>query len=248
MCFVDRRPPHLVVVHPPFGFAQRVLYERFLKGSYTLSERIGNPLSMSEPFASHREELEVCPPQKIMGTIAGLFKAEGGSFTTTAVDSLPLTFEGVPGDFHAGHTRNSGSREPWYPRGTQMRNERQISLLAPDELRLVARRLDIPELKPEWIGGNLLLDGVENLTRLPPRTILMFDGGATIRIDGDNQPCRASGRSIAAQFDGRDDIEIEFKKHAWNMRGLVGWVEKEGVLKPGENFVARIPPQWIYQA
>ena len=120
--------------------------------------------------------------------------------------------------------------------------------MAPDELRTIARRLNIPEIKSEWIGGNLLLEGIENLTRLPPRTILMFEGGVTLRIDGDNLPCRVSGRSIAAQFDGREDIEIEFAKQARDLRGLVAWVEKEGVIEIGESFDARIPAQWIYRA
>ena len=199
-------------------------------------------------FANHREEFETVPAQKLKGTITGLFKAEGRSFVTEAVDELALSFQGIPGDFHAGHTRKSGGREPWYPRGTEMANERQVSILAPDELRTIARRLDIPEVKAEWIGGNILLDGIDQLTLLPPRTVLFFENGATIRIDGDNAPCRVSGRSIAAQFEGRDDIELAFAKQAQLLRGLVGWIEKEGTIQTGEKFEARIPVQRIYRA
>ena len=146
-----------------------------------------------DPFASHREEIEIVPAQRVRGHVSGLFKAEGSNFQTSAVKDLPLTFDGVPGDFHAGPTRKSGGREPWYKRGTEIRNERQVSILAPDELSTVARRLHIPELKAEWIGGNLLLEGIDNLTMLPPRTLLFFENGVTIKIDGDNGPCRASG-------------------------------------------------------
>ena len=203
---------------------------------------------MLDPFASHREDLVTHPAQKVRGEIKGLFKAEGSDFQTVAVDSLPLSFEGIPGDVHAGYTRRSGAREPWYERGTEMRNERQLSLLSEEELRVVARRMEIPELKSEWIGGNILIGGIANLTKLPPRTILMFEGGATIRIDGDNLPCKVAGRSIAAQFDGREELELEFPKQSKDLRGLVAWVEKEGTIQVGESFEARIPPQWIYQA
>ncbi len=203
---------------------------------------------MDDPFASHVEDFAIHPAQKLRGTVAGLFKADGDGFVTEAVSELAQLFTGIPGDFHAGHTRKSGGREPWYPRGTEIRNERQVSILAPDELRTVARRLDIPELKPEWIGGNLLLEGIPNLTMLPPRTMLFFDAGVTIKIDGDNGPCRVSGRSIASHYQGRQDIETEFSKQAKHMRGLVGWVEKEGAIKVGEGFEARIPPQWTYKA
>ncbi len=203
---------------------------------------------MTDPISRDSEEMQIVPAQKIRGTIAGLFKAQGRGFVTEPVDKLALTFQGIPGDYHAGNTRKSGAREPWYPRGTEMRNERQLSILAPDDLELVAKRLSIPQLKAEWIGGNMLLDGVEQLTTLPPRTILMFEGGVTIRIDGDNLPCRSAGRSIATQFEGRDDIELEFVKQARGLRGLVGWVEIEGVVHAGEVFEARIPAQRIYRA
>ena len=202
---------------------------------------------MIDPFARQDgPAMEIHAPMKLKGTIAGLFKAEGRNYVTSPVDELELDFDGIPGDYHAGPTRKSGPREPWYPRGTVMRNERQVSLLAPDELQTIARRLDIPELKSEWIGGNLLLEGIPNFSMLPPRTLLFFEGGVTIRIDGDNDPCRDSGRSIVANNLGRDDIELGFPKAAMHLRGLVGWIEKPGSVKVGESFEARIWRQHIY--
>ncbi len=202
---------------------------------------------MKDPFASHREEITIVPKQKIKGSVGGVFKAEGRNFVSAAVEELHLNFEGIPGDFHAGNTRKSGGREPWYKRGTEIRNERQLSLVALDELQIIAERLEIPEIKPEWIGANLVLDGIENLTTLPPRTLLFFEGGVTIKIDGDNAPCPIAGRSIADHFEGREDIELGFTKFGQNLRGLVGWIEKPGVITRGESFEARIPPQWIYK-
>jgi hypothetical protein len=190
--------------------------------------------------------MEITPARKISGTIEGLYQAAGDDFTSCAVDALTLTFDGISGDFHAGPTRLSGGREPWYPRGTEMRNERQLSILSKAELAIVAGRLDIAEIKPEWIGCNMVLSGIENLTRLPPRTLVFFAGGVTLKIDGDNGPCKLSGQAIADQYPGRDDIVFGFSKEAKGLRGLVAWVEKPGIIKAGEAFEARIPPQWIY--
>lgn len=184
---------------------------------------------------------------KLPGTVEGVFVAEGKGFATSPVEDLTLTFEGIPGDRHGGFTRRSGGREPWYKRGTEMANERQVSLLCPDELRLIAKRLDVPEVKAEWIGGNLLLAGIDRFTHLPPRTMLFFEGGVTIRLDGDNGPCRASGLSIAGHYEGRDDIELAFPKVAQGLRGLVGFVEVPGVVSMGEAFEARLPPQRLYR-
>ncbi len=191
--------------------------------------------------------METIPPRKTAGTIDALFIADGDTFTSRETASLVLTFEGIIGDYHHGATRLSGGREPWYKRGTEIRNERQLSLLSKVELDVVAQRLNIPEIKPEWIGCNVLLGGVENLSFMPPRTNLMFKGGATIRIDGNNGPCKVSGRAIAEHHEGRDDITTGFSREAQHIRGLVGWVEKPGVIHKGEGFVARLPEQWIYQ-
>ncbi len=105
--------------------------------------------------------------------------------------------EGIAGDVHAGTTRKSGGREPWYPRGTLMRNERQVSILSAEELALIAENMGLPKVEGGWIGANLVLEGIPDLSFLPPRTLLFFEGGATLRIDGYNAPCRIAGGSIA---------------------------------------------------
>lgn len=186
------------------------------------------------------------PAIKLKGTVAGLYRTEGKGFVTSPVDGLDLGFDGIPADAHGGPTRRTGGREPWYPRGTEIRNERQLSILSLNELAEVAETLAIPELRPEWIGGNLTLEGLPRLSELPPRTLLFFEKGVTIKIDGDNGPCRLSGRSIAQHYPERTDIEFGFVKAAQHKRGLVAWVEKPGSISLGEAFEARLPEQWIY--
>ena len=110
---------------------------------------------------------------------------------------MSLAFGGIPGDLHFGATRRSGGREPWYPRGTEIRNERQLSIVAPAELAVVAERMGLAEIRPEWIGANLLLDGIPHLSMLPPGTQLFFKGGATLKIDSQNGPCGIAGRQVA---------------------------------------------------
>jgi hypothetical protein len=188
------------------------------------------------------------PARNIEATISGTYHAPHGTFVSEAVGLLTLTYEGIPGDRHSGLYRESGPREPWYPRGTPMRNERQLSILSVEELAEVAADLSIPELKPEWIGGNLLLSGVPQLSQLPPRTLLMFPSGAAIRIDGDNGPCKKSGASIAANIPGRPDLELGFVQAAKHKRGVLGWVEREGEVRAGDVVKLRIWSQTLYTA
>jgi len=204
---------------------------------------------MLDPTMHREGEPEIVPGRKLAGRIAGVYIAPADHFVTRAVETLPLTFEGIIGDVHAGHTRRSGGREPWYPRGTEMRNERQLSIVAPDELAIVAERMGLAEIKPEWIGANLLLDGVPMLSMLPSGTMLFFKGGVTIKIDGQNAPCRVAGRSIAehAGMADHDAGSLLFPKVSRRLRGLVGWVEKPGVIEAGEEVSVRVPEQWIYR-
>ena len=104
----------------------------------------------------------IFPGRRFNGMVTATLKAGQGSgtydFVTAAVPDLTVTYEGIPGDRHFGLTRLSGAREPWYPRGTEMRNDRQISLLAVEELAEIATGLDIPLVKAEWIGGNIVVE------------------------------------------------------------------------------------------
>ena len=198
--------------------------------------------------------IEKFPGRKIKGRVAAVLMAEGRDFVSTPVDQLPVTFEGIAGDFHAGISRPSGGREPWYPRGTIMRNERQVSILSSEELAEIAAGLRIEKLEPGWIGANLVLEGIPDLSFLPSRTQLFFEGGVTLRVDGYNAPCRLAGGSIARHLGldtkGRDymdsDMALAFKDAAHMKRGVVAWVEKEGVIRPDEKVTARIWEQWIY--
>ena len=195
-------------------------------------------------------EIEIQPSRKLAGRVDRAFIAPADHFVTRPVDALELTFEGIAGDFHAGHTRRSGGREPWYPRGTEMRNERQLSLVAADELARVARDMGIGEVRPEWIGANLLIADIPRLSMLPAGTMMFFKGGVTLKIDGQNVPCRIAGRSIAehARMPDREAGSLLFPKVARRLRGLVAWVEKPGRIEVGEEISVRVPEQWIYRA
>lgn len=186
------------------------------------------------------------PSRRLKARVAGVLAATSGGFVTRAVDALDLSFDGIEGDGHAGATRRSGGREPWYPRGTTIRNERQLSLLCPAELAEIAEALAIPALAPEWLGGNLVIEGLPRFSWLPARTLLFFEGGVTIKIDGDNAPCRKTGRAVAKEHGERPDLELAFVAAARHRRGLVGWVEKPGRIERGEAVDVRLPEQWLY--
>ncbi|MER8659633.1 molybdenum cofactor sulfurase [Mesorhizobium sp. M1148] len=205
---------------------------------------------MLDLFPESEKPVDIIPARKLSAKVAALYVAPSNHFQTRPVEALQLGFEGIDGDFHAGATRRSGGREPWYPRGTEIRNERQISIVAADELAVVAERMGLAEIKPEWIGANLLIEGVPHLSMLPSGTLLFFRSGLTIKVDAQNGPCRLAGRSIAenAEMADREAGALAFPKAAKRLRGLVAWVEKPGRMTTGEEISVRVPEQWIYRS
>ena len=202
-----------------------------------------------ELFPTAAPAIDIEPGRKLTARAAALYAAPFDHFETSPVEELHLSFDGISGDFHAGATRRSGGREPWYPRGTEMRNERQLSLVASDELAAAAALMGLDEIKPEWIGANLLIEGVPHLSMLPAGSLLFLKGGVTIKIDAQNKPCRIAGQSIAehVRADDRDATALLFPKVAKRLRGLVAWVEKPGIVRAGEEISVRVPEQWIYR-
>ena len=203
---------------------------------------------MSLPFQTIDGEPKIVAEKKLLGKVTGLFRATGDSFETAACDRLELSLTGIKGDLHAGFSRESGGREPWYQRGTKIRNERQLSIVSADELAIVARQMGIMRIDPEWVGANMVIDGIPQLSMIPPRTLLFFRGGVTIKIDGQNAPCGVAGAMVAKRAGMADEQAgaLAFPKAAKRLRGLVGWVEKPGVIEAGEEVSVRIPEQWIY--
>jgi hypothetical protein len=185
-------------------------------------------------------------PIKLTGHVLGVYLGQDPhSLVTTGQPQVKVTWAGLDGDKHAGITRPSDGRTPHYPRGTEIRNDRQISIVSLEELDQVARDLALSEIRPEWLGANLLIRDVPKLTQLPPSTRLFFSQGAVLVVEHENHPCTGPGRVLAHQF-ARADLETLFPKAAFHKRGLVACVEKTGVISGGDEVRVEIPEQIIY--
>jgi len=156
------------------------------------------------------------------------------SIETTLVEQVQATWDGLENDKHAGRTRPSDARTPQYPRGTPILNDRQVCIVSAEELTAIAADMDIPEIKPEWLGANILASGIPNLTRLPPGTRLVFSGGAVLYVTHFNNPCTLPGKMIQANYSDRDDLVPAFVRNAQHRRGLVAMVEMPGAISAGE--------------
>ena len=171
--------------------------------------------------------------------------AAGGDFRTAPVPFADLGFTGIDGDRHAGLTRRSGGREPWYAKGTEMRNCRQLTLVCPRELAAIAAALGIAAVTPEALGANVVLAGVPALSLLPSGTLVFFEGGATLRVEGINRPCRIAGRAVADAAGVKDGeaLSLAFVAAAARLRGVLATVDRPGRIGAGQAVTLRVPEQ-----
>ncbi len=89
-----------------------------------------NPSAMSS--------LPSLPGCHVKGRCETLFVETEPYPETRQVESLAVDLMGIPGTRHYGFSRKAGPREPWYPRGMEMRSGRQITVVSREELSAIA--------------------------------------------------------------------------------------------------------------
>jgi hypothetical protein len=158
-----------------------------------------------------------------------------------ALEEMPLTLAGFEGEVHAGLTRPSCSRvTAQYPKGTEIRNTRQVSLVSAEELAGIAAELGLEALDPAWLGASVVIEGIPDFTHVPPSSRLQGEGGATLVVDMENHPCQEPARTIELARPGHGKA---FKAAARGRRGVTAWVEREGTLRLGERVRLHVPGQ-----
>jgi hypothetical protein len=180
------------------------------------------------------------------GKVAALYlgRDRGTGLEKGGVNRLELTYAGITGDFHAGLTRKSDSRTlQLYKRGLDIRNTRQLSLVSDVELAGIAARMGIPAIDAKWLGANVLVTGIPDLTLLPPSTRLQLPSGATLVVDLENVPCRQVAQVIERHHPGP---KLGFVAAARNKRGVTAWVEREGAIGLGDDIAVLTPPNRLY--
>lgn len=178
----------------------------------------------------------------VKGRVSGLLLHKDGEpgITTTRENSVRVTFAGFDGDSHSGLTRASCVRvKSQYPLGTSIRNTRQISIVSDEELQKIANGMGVSGLEPEWLGANVSISGIHELTLLPPSSRLIFSGGVSLVIDMENEPCQGPANAIDRHHPG---LGRYFVKNAVGRRGVTAWVEREGVIEQGDAVEVHMPP------
>jgi hypothetical protein len=190
--------------------------------------------------------MPVLKPTDHLGRIVwlGLVRDRDAALESAAVESLAIGFAGPEGEAHGGLTRPSCSRVVGqYPKGTVIRNTRQFSVLAAEDLAAIAAKMGVDRLDPALVGATMVVEGIPDFSHLPPSSRLQGEGGATLVVDLENRPCQLPAKPIEARHPG---LGAKFKAAAQGRRGIVAWVEREGVFRLGESIRLHIPDQPVW--
>jgi len=161
--------------------------------------------------------------------------------TARPLDEMRLTFAGYAGEVHAGLTRPSCSRVmKQHPKGTEIRNVRQLCVVSAEEMAEVAADMWLEEMDYAWVGASLVLEGIPDFTHLPPSSRLQGPDGVTLVVDMENLPCQEPAVTIEKALPGQGK---GFKAAAKDKRGVTAWVEREGVLRLGDILTLHVPAQ-----
>ena len=162
-----------------------------------------------------------------------LIADDPSTFVTRELERVELRFGGMEGDRHFGIFAKADVRQPMYKRGQEIMNRRQLSIVSVEELQGIAERIGVGEIKPAWLGANIVVSGVPELTKLPMGIRMMLPSGGGLVCEGENEPCSGPGRIIATHY-GEPILTKLFIQKAQQARGIVAYVECPGEIKVGD--------------
>lgn len=190
-------------------------------------------------------------------------------WTTTALESVSIDLDGIPGDRHYGRTRKLRKYESPDLVGLEVANDRQLSIVDARDMLTIGDALELPEARITDITGlpleeflarslaaNILVrssysHSLNDIARVGG--VLVFGDytegkeAASIKVSGYNPPCNKPVRNIAAAMDelgipfSPHDANPRFSEAAAGIRGWVGSVYSVGPLAIGQTIAAMVP-------
>ena len=174
-------------------------------------------------------------------TWLGRVENQDDGIRSVPLREMAVSYAGVEGEIHGGLTRSSCVRvKDQHPEGMEIRNVRQFSVLSAEELAEIAAEIGVEQLRPEWLGASVVIEGIPDFSHVPPSSRLQNEAGTTLVIDMQNRPCIYPAKEIEKDWPGHGKA---FKPAAMGRRGVTAWVEREGPLQVGDEMRLHIPDQ-----
>ena len=187
---------------------------------------------------------------EIIAIVASVHVGSGDGLSKEEQSSIQVELDGIVGDRHRGYERSTFAGDK-QPQGTVRRNERQWSAVSTEELLDIQNVMGLLEsLTATSLGVNICLRGLQQFSRLPKGTTLIFPSGAELLVEEYNPPCHDMGKKLAAMHStgsGEPLSSTAFSKAAVHTRGVVGSVEVAGLINAGDEVIIKPykTPSWL---
>lgn len=168
--------------------------------------------------------------------VFGVFVGPANVTFSEAREKIECAWDGIKEDRHYGRTKPAGARESYVPRGTQLLNIRQISIVSEAELAEIAQLIGVPKITGPDLGANIVLKNIERITKLPGGTVIKFPARETLLcVIKENKPCGFPGKNIQAKYPDIPGLAKKFREQAVGLRGLVAVVLRPGYIYEGDT-------------
>ncbi|NRB03996.1 MAG: MOSC domain-containing protein [Rhodobacteraceae bacterium] len=168
----------------------------------------------------------------------------GEGIRSEVIEGAFASFDGFDGEVHGGATRPSCVRtKAQHPKGTTIRNVRQLSILSEEQVAQTAAEMGIAQIDPTWLGASLIVRGIPDFTHVPPSSRLQAPSGATLVIDMENRPCQFPAKEIEKEEAGFGKLYLPAAR---GRRGVTAWVEREGDIRIGDKMTLHVPDQPVW--
>ncbi len=94
--------------------------------------------------------------------------------------------------------------------------------------------MGVPRIFPEWLGANVAVSGIPDLTTLKEGSRIIFPRSRSL-CEGENDPCIQVGEVIQSYYPEQPKLAPAFVRHALGIRGIVCIVERPGVVYAGDE-------------
>lgn len=128
---------------------------------------------------------------------------------------------------------------PKPPIGSTEPNWRMFSAISLEDLAAIQANYNwryqrhVGMIDPAWIGPNIVFAGMNGFSKLPDGTLFDFEGGPVLKVTSENKSCSTPGKLIANKLNLPLEFAKGFVQDADGYRGVVGVIEKGGILKIG---------------
>ena len=169
------------------------------------------------------------------GRVVNVLSSPNHGYPTYPQDFVKVNIDGIEGDVHSGALRESFTNP-----GTQKPNDRPISIVANETLRLANKHFGL-NIKPGGFNEQMLVEGLGDLGDVSKGSFVRLEGGVELFIVDNAWPCERLDKYHGEPYLSHYLVGNYEDGMRYTKRGILASVTTPGEIRPGEE-IQIFPP------